>query len=73
VACPGRSWPICSAGLPDPVKVGLIAAVAARGPAHARLPDTWPGHPDSELMRRRSLREVVADRLGRQPPVGDPT
>jgi hypothetical protein len=50
------------AGLPDPVKIDLIAALAARGPAHARLPDTWPAHPDSDLMRRRSLREVVADR-----------
>jgi hypothetical protein len=49
-------------GLPDPVKVDLIAALAARGPAYARLSDTWPGHPDAELMRRRSLREVVADR-----------
>jgi hypothetical protein len=28
----------------------------------AGLPDTWPGHPDTEFMRRRSLREVVADR-----------
>jgi hypothetical protein len=49
-------------GLPDPVTVDLIAALAARGPASARLPDTWPGHPDSEFMRRRSLREVVANR-----------
>jgi hypothetical protein len=49
-------------GLPDPVKVDLIAALATRGPAHARLPTTWPGHPDTELLRRRSLREVVADR-----------
>jgi len=49
-------------GLPDPVTVDLIAALAARGPAHARLPDTWPGHPDSEFMRRRSLREMVSDR-----------
>jgi hypothetical protein len=49
-------------GLPDPVTVDLIAALAARGPASARLPDTWPGHPDSEFMRRRSLREVVSDR-----------
>jgi hypothetical protein len=50
------------AGLPDPVTVDLIAELAARGPAHARLPVTWPGHPDTELLRRRSLREVVADR-----------
>jgi hypothetical protein len=49
-------------GLPDPVKVDLIAALAARGRVYARLPDTWPGHPDAEFMRRRSLREVVADR-----------
>jgi hypothetical protein len=49
-------------GLPDPVKVDLIGELAARGPAHARLPATWPGHPDTELLRRRSLREVVADR-----------
>jgi hypothetical protein len=49
-------------GLPDPVKIDLIAALAERGPAHARLPDTWPGHPDAEFMRRRSLREVAADR-----------
>jgi WhiB family redox-sensing transcriptional regulator len=28
------------AGLPDPVTIDLIAALAARGPAHARLPDT---------------------------------
>jgi hypothetical protein len=49
-------------GLPDPVKVDLIAELAECGPAYARLPDTWPAHPDSELLRRRSLREVVADR-----------
>ncbi|HYT24905.1 MAG TPA: hypothetical protein VEP73_00265, partial [Actinomycetota bacterium] len=49
-------------GLPDPVTVDPIGALAARGPASARLPDDWPGHPDSEFMRRRSLREVVADR-----------
>jgi hypothetical protein len=49
-------------GLPDPVKVDLIAALAARSPAHARLPHTWPGHPDAEFRRRRSLREVVTDR-----------
>jgi hypothetical protein len=50
------------AGLPDPVTVDLIAALATRGPAHARLPATWPGNPDTELLRRRLLREVVADR-----------
>jgi hypothetical protein len=49
-------------GLPDPVTVDLIAELAARGPAYARLPATWPAHPDAEFMRRRSLREVVADR-----------
>jgi hypothetical protein len=57
----GRSGPELAdllAGLPDPVKVDLIAALAARGPAYARLPATWPGHPDAEFMRRRSLREV---------------
>jgi len=60
-------------GLPDPVKVDLIAALAARGPASARLPDTWPGHPDAEFMRRRSLREVVAGRRGaRRPPPAPP-
>jgi hypothetical protein len=26
------------------------------------LPPAWPGHPDADLSRRRSLREVVADR-----------
>ena len=33
---------------------------------------TWPGHPDSDLMRRRSLREVVADRRAARagPPPG---
>ena len=50
------------AGLPDPVTVDLIAALAARGPAHARLPATWPAHPDSEFLRRRAARAVVADR-----------
>jgi hypothetical protein len=30
-------------GLPDPVTVDLIGELAARGPAHAKLPDTWPG------------------------------
>jgi hypothetical protein len=59
---PGPELADLLAGLPDPVTIDLIAALAARGPAHARLPDTWPGHPDSEFMRRRSLREVVADR-----------
>jgi hypothetical protein len=50
-------------GLPDPVTVDLIAALAERGPAYAKLPPTWPAHPDSELMRRRSLREVVSERV----------
>jgi len=50
------------AGLSDPVTVDLIAALAARGPAHARLPATWPAHPDSEFLRRRAARAVVADR-----------
>ncbi len=59
---PGPELADLLAGLPDPVTVDLIAALAARGPAYARLPDTWPGHPDAEFMRRRSLREVVADR-----------
>jgi len=59
---PGPELADLLAGLPDPVKVDLIAALAARGPAHARLPDAWPAHPDTELLRRRSLREVVADR-----------
>jgi hypothetical protein len=54
------------AGLPDPVTVDLIGELAARGPAYARLPDTWPGHPDAEFMRRRSLREVVAARRGQR-------
>jgi hypothetical protein len=40
------------AGLPDPVTIDLIAALATRGPAH----------PNTELLRRRSLREVVTDR-----------
>jgi hypothetical protein len=33
---------------------------------------TWPGHTDSDLMRRRSLREVVADRRAARagPPPG---
>jgi hypothetical protein len=44
------------------VKVDLIAELAARGPASARLSATWPQHPDIEFMRRRSLRKVVADR-----------
>jgi hypothetical protein len=50
------------AGLPDPVTIDLIAALAERGPAYAKLPPTWPAHPDAEFMRRWSLREVVADR-----------
>jgi hypothetical protein len=29
------------------VTVDLIATLAARGPASARLPDTWPAHPDT--------------------------
>jgi hypothetical protein len=58
---PGPELADLLAGLPDLVTVDVIAALAARGPAHARLPETWPGHPDTELLRRRSLREVVAD------------
>jgi hypothetical protein len=58
----GRELAGLLVGLPDQVKVDLIAELAARGPASARLPDTWPGHPDAEFLRRRSLREVVADR-----------
>jgi hypothetical protein len=49
-------------GLPDPVKADLISELAARGPTWLRLPPTWPAHPDAEHDRRRSLREVVADR-----------
>jgi hypothetical protein len=48
--------------LPDPVKADLISELAERGPAWLRLPPDWPGHPDAEHSRRRSLREVVADR-----------
>jgi hypothetical protein len=48
--------------LPDQVRADLIMELAGRGPAWLRLPHTWPGHPDQEFMRRRSLREVVADR-----------
>jgi hypothetical protein len=59
---PGPELADLLAGLPDPVTVDLLAALAARGPAHAGLPDTWPAHPDDEFMRRRSLREVLADR-----------
>jgi hypothetical protein len=56
------------AGLPDPVTVDLIAALAARGPAYARLPATWPGHPDTDLMRRRSLREWSPTGVPTAPP-----
>jgi hypothetical protein len=48
--------------LPDQIKADLIAELAERGPTWLRLPPTWPGHPDAEHYRRRSLREVVADR-----------
>jgi hypothetical protein len=48
--------------LPDQVKADLITELAGRGPAWLRLPPTWPGHPHADLYRRRSLREVVADR-----------
>jgi hypothetical protein len=59
---PGPELADLLAGQPDPVTIDLIAELAAHGPTYARLPDTWPGHPDAELLRRRSLREVVADR-----------
>jgi hypothetical protein len=65
-------------GLSGPVKVDQIAALAAGGPAYARLPASWPGHPDAEFVRRRSLREVVADRRAARavrragPPPGPP-
>jgi hypothetical protein len=48
--------------LPDQVKADLIMELAERGPSWLRLPPTWPGHPDQEFTRRRSLREVMADR-----------
>jgi hypothetical protein len=59
----GRSGPELADlldGLPDRVKVDLIAALAARGPVYARLPNTWPGHPDAEFMRRRRTVTVYA-------------
>jgi hypothetical protein len=40
----------------------LMHELSDRGPAWARLPVTWPQHPDAHLMGRRSLREVLADR-----------
>jgi hypothetical protein len=41
----GRELADLPAGLPDPVTIDLIAALAARDPAYARLPDTWHQHP----------------------------
>jgi hypothetical protein len=63
VAGPGPELADLLDGLPDPVKVDVIAALAACGPPiYTRLPATWPSHPDAEFMRLWSLREVVADR-----------
>jgi hypothetical protein len=48
--------------LPVMTRVALMHELSDRGPAWARLPVTWPLHPDAEHMGRRSLREVLADR-----------
>ena len=43
-------------------RVTLMHELSDRGPSWARLPVTWPQHPDAEHLGRRSLREVLADR-----------
>jgi hypothetical protein len=48
--------------LPVMTRVTLMHELSDRGPAWARLPVTWPQHPDAEHLGRRSLREVFADR-----------
>jgi hypothetical protein len=42
-------------------RITLMHELSDRGPAWARLPVTWPQHPDAHLMGRRSPREVFAD------------
>jgi len=66
--------------LPVMTRVSLMHELSDRGPSWARLPATWPQHPDAEHMGRRSLREVLADRraartadrTGPPPPLADP-
>jgi hypothetical protein len=64
--------------LPVMTRVTLMHELSDRGPAWARLPVTWPQHPDAEHMGRRSLREVLADRRAARaahrtgPPLADP-
>jgi hypothetical protein len=49
--------------LPEGTQVALMVELSERGPAWARLPDTWPQLP------RRTLREQLADRrAARRPP-----
>ena len=48
--------------LPVMTRVTLVHELSDRGPSWARLPVTWPQHPDVHLMLRRSLREVLVDR-----------
>jgi hypothetical protein len=48
--------------LPVMTRVTLMHELSDRGPTWARLPVTWPQHPDAEHLGRRSLREVLADR-----------
>jgi hypothetical protein len=47
--------------LPVMTRITLMHELSDRGPAWARLPVTWPPHPDAHLMQRRSLREVLTD------------
>jgi hypothetical protein len=66
--------------LPVMTRITLMHELSDRGPAWARLPVTWPQHPDAHLMGRRSLREVLAGRwaaraarrTGQPAPLADP-
>jgi hypothetical protein len=71
----GRSGPELADlldGLPNPVTVDLLAELAARGPAYARLPAIWPGHPDTQFLRRlASLASLgITSERGLAPPRG---
>jgi hypothetical protein len=58
--------------LPVMSRITLMHELSDRGPAWARLPVTWPQHPDAEHMGRRSLRELLADRRAARAPSAAP-
>jgi hypothetical protein len=58
--------------LPVMTRVTLMHELSDRGPAWARLPATWPQHPDAEHLGRRSLRRSSRTGVPLAPPAAPP-